>query len=196
MLSDRREFRGHVILADEAADLAVIRLEGAEDLPALDLADSDLAEVGDLVLAVGNPFGVGQTVTSGIVSGLARAGDMGRGRGYFIQTDAAINPGNSGGALVDIEGRLLGINTSILTRSGGSNGIGFAIPSNLVAQYVEQARAGATAFARPWSGIEVQSVDASLADAMGLPAPRGARDTGAAPRKPLRESRAQAGWTS
>ncbi|MCU9849050.1 trypsin-like peptidase domain-containing protein [Defluviimonas sp. WL0024] len=174
VLADRREYAGRVILADEAADLAVIRLDGAEDLPALDLADSDLAEVGDLVLAIGNPFGVGQTVTSGIVSGLARAGgDMGRGRGYFIQTDAAINPGNSGGALVDTAGRLLGINTSILTRSGGSHGIGFAIPSNLVAQYVAQAEAGAADFARPWSGIEVQPVDAGMAEALGLAAPGG-----------------------
>jgi S1-C subfamily serine protease len=98
---------------------------------------------------------------------------MGRGRGYFIQTDAAINPGNSGGALVDVDGRLLGINTSILTRSGGSNGIGFAIPSDLVAQYVRQAEAGASDFARPWSGIDVQPVDADLAEALGLPFPRG-----------------------
>ncbi len=174
VLTDRREFSGQVILADEAADLAVIRLDGAEDLPALELARSDEAEVGDLVLAIGNPFGVGQTVTSGIISGLARAGgDMGRGRGYFIQTDAAINPGNSGGALVDTDGRLLGINTSILTRSGGSNGIGFAIPSDLVAQYVRQAEAGAKDFARPWSGIDVQPVDADLAEALGLPFPRG-----------------------
>jgi Do/DeqQ family serine protease len=174
VLTDRREYSGQVILADEAADLAVIRLDGAADLPALELADADTAEVGDLVLAIGNPFGVGQTVTSGIVSGLARpGGGMGHGRGYFIQTDAAINPGNSGGALVDMGGRLLGINTSILTRSGGSNGIGFAIPSDLVAQYVRQAKAGATDFARPWSGIDVQPVDADLAEALGLPGPRG-----------------------
>ena len=174
VLTDRREFSGRVILADEAADLAVIQLDGAKDLPALELAKADQAEVGDLVLAIGNPFGVGQTVTSGIISGLARpGGGMGHGRGYFIQTDAAINPGNSGGALVDVEGRLLGINTSILTRSGGSNGIGFAIPSDLVAQYVRQAEEGATDFARPWSGIDVQPVDADLAEALGLPGPRG-----------------------
>ena len=173
VLADKREFAGRVILSDAEADLAVIRLDGAADLPALDLADSDRAEVGDLVLAIGNPFGVGQTVTSGIVSGLARAGATARGAGYFVQTDAAINPGNSGGALVDVDGRLLGINTSILTRSGGSNGIGFAIPSNLVAQYVAQAEAGRTEFARPWSGIDVQPVDQSLAEAMGLPGPGG-----------------------
>jgi len=174
VLSDRREYDGKVILADPAADIAVIQLEGASDLPALTLADSDQAEVGDLVLAIGNPFGVGQTVTSGIVSGLARSGGgMGQGRGYFIQTDAPINPGNSGGALIDMEGHVLGINSQIVTRSGGSNGIGFAIPANLVSQYVEQAEAGRTAIERPWSGIEVQVVDAAMAEAMGMPAPRG-----------------------
>jgi S1-C subfamily serine protease len=138
------------------------------------LADSEAAEVGDLVLAIGNPFGVGQTVSSGIVSGLARSGGRLSDRaGYYIQTDAPINPGNSGGALVDMEGRLLGINTSILTRSGGSDGIGFAIPANLVRQYVDQARAGHTAFLRPWSGIAVQQVEASIAQAVGQPVPRG-----------------------
>ena len=174
VLADGREFAGEVILSDAGTDLAVIRLAGASDLPALALADSDLAEVGDLVLAIGNPFGVGQTVTSGIVSALARAGgDPARGQGYFIQTDAPINPGNSGGALVDTDGRLLGINTLILTRSGGSNGIGFAIPSNLVGQYVAQAEAGAARFVQPWSGIEVQRVDAGIAEALGLDTPDG-----------------------
>ncbi len=174
VLADGKEFAGKVILADAGTDLAVIRLDGATDLPALALSDSDLAEVGDLVLAIGNPFGVGQTVTSGIVSALARAGgDPARGQGYFIQTDAPINPGNSGGALVDTGGRLLGINTMILTRSGGSNGIGFAIPANLVAQYVAQAEAGAPRFTRPWSGVEVQRVDADMAEALGLETPEG-----------------------
>lgn len=173
VLSDRREFDGEVILGDPEADLAVIRLAEAEDLPALEIADSDGAEVGDLVLAVGNPFGVGQTVSSGIVSALARGGAVRGGGGYFIQTDAPINPGNSGGALVDMEGRLLGINTSILTRSGGSNGIGFAIPANLVRQYVEQAAAGETRLRRPWAGIAVQTVDWSLAEALGLDVPKG-----------------------
>ncbi len=186
VLNDRREFDARVILADEAADLAVLQLDGAKDLPELRLADSDEAEVGDLVLAIGNPFGVGQTVTSGIVSGLARAGaGLGQGQGYFIQTDAPINPGNSGGALVDMRGQLLGINTSILSRSGGSNGIGFAIPSNLVAQYVAQAEAGATEIQRPWSGIEVQPVDADMAEAMGLPAPHGVAVTHLHPESPF-----------
>ncbi|MCA0273046.1 MAG: trypsin-like peptidase domain-containing protein [Proteobacteria bacterium] len=192
-LADRREFDARVILADPAADLAVLQLDGAEGLPALALADSDKAAVGDLVLAIGNPFGVGQTVTSGIVSGLARAGaSLGRGTGYFIQTDAAINPGNSGGALVDMSGALLGINTSILSRSGGSMGIGFAIPSNLVAQYVAQAEAGATEIARPWPGIEVQPVDADMAEAMGMDGPHGVAVTYIHPESPF----AAAGMTA
>lgn len=176
VLSDRREFNGKIVLADQRADLAVIRLDEAGELPVLALGDSAALEVGDLVLAIGNPFGVGQTVSSGIVSGLARTGLSGprfRGGAYFIQTDAPINPGNSGGALVDMAGRLIGINTSILTRSGGSNGIGFAIPSNLVAQYVEQARQGRTEFARPWAGMQVQAVDASLSEALGQGVPTG-----------------------
>lgn len=174
VLSDRREFEAELLLGDKDSDLAVLRLKGAENLPVLPLRDSDTLEVGDLVLAIGNPFGVGQTVSSGIVSALERSGlAIGSGRGLFIQTDAAINPGNSGGALVDTEGRLVGINTAILSRGGGSNGIGFAIPANLVAQVLEQARAGATHFARPWAGVQGQAVDAALAEALGLPRPEG-----------------------
>lgn len=177
VLADRREFDGTLVLADETADLAVIKLRGGDHLLGLDFADSDAVEVGDLVLAIGNPFGVGQTVSSGIVSGLARSGGGGgglmQGGRYFIQTDAPINPGNSGGALVDMQGRLVGINTQIVTRSGGSNGIGFAIPANLVRQVVEQARLGNDRFERPWSGAEVQMVDADMANALGLELPRG-----------------------
>ncbi|GKY88820.1 trypsin-like peptidase domain-containing protein [Sinisalibacter aestuarii] len=176
VLADRREFDGALVLADERADLAVIRLEGGEDLPALDFADSDALAVGDLVLAIGNPFGVGQTVSSGIVSGLARSGRGGgafNAASYFIQTDAPINPGNSGGALVDMSGRLVGINTQIVTRSGGSNGIGFAIPANLVARVVAQAAAGEASFIRPWAGLEVQPIDADMANALGLDRPQG-----------------------
>jgi S1-C subfamily serine protease len=143
VLADGREFRGRVILADRETDLAVVMLDGASGLPALTLRDSDTLEVGDLVLAIGNPFGVGQTVTSGIISGLGRSGGPGAGRaGMFIQTDAAINPGNSGGALVDMAGRLVGINTAILSRTGGNIGIGFAVPANIVARIVEAARSG------------------------------------------------------
>ncbi|MBV7407763.1 trypsin-like peptidase domain-containing protein [Maritimibacter sp. DP1N21-5] len=177
VLADRREYAGTMVLADEFADLAVIRLENAPDLPALEFADSDGLRVGDLVLAIGNPFGVGQTVSSGIVSGLARSGQGGgammQGGRYFIQTDAPINPGNSGGALVDMEGRLVGINTQIVTRSGGSNGIGFAIPAALVKQVVDQAAAGNDRFTRPYSGVEVQVVDAAMAEALGLDRPMG-----------------------
>jgi Do/DeqQ family serine protease len=174
VLNDRREFDAHVLLADEESDLAILQLDGAEGLPALSLRDSESVEVGELVLAVGNPFGVGQTVSSGIVSGLARSGTAtGNTRGYFIQTDAPINPGNSGGALVDTKGRLIGINTSILSRSGGSNGIGFAIPATLVAQFVAQAQAGETRFQRPWAGVTGQPVTYDMAEGLGLERPGG-----------------------
>ena len=174
VLNDRREYAASVILGDEDSDLAILQIEGADGLPHLALRDSDTVEVGELVLAIGNPFGVGQTVSSGIVSGLARSGTAtGNARGYFIQTDAPINPGNSGGALIDVAGRLIGVNTSILTRSGGSNGIGFAIPAALVAQFVEQARAGHARFLRPWAGITGQPVDSDLSETLGLALPGG-----------------------
>ncbi len=174
VLNDRREYAARVLLGDEDSDLAILQLEGASDMPYLPLRDSDTVEVGELVLAIGNPFGVGQTVSSGIVSGLARSGTAtGNTRGYFIQTDAPINPGNSGGALVDISGQLIGVNTSILTRSGGSNGIGFAIPSALVAQFVAQAQAGNTRFQRPWAGLTGQPVGADLSESLGLGLPGG-----------------------
>ncbi|MGB7241777.1 MAG: trypsin-like peptidase domain-containing protein, partial [Sulfitobacter sp.] len=175
VLNDRREYSARVLLGDEEADLAILKIETEEALPYLNLRDSETVEVGELALAIGNPFGVGQTVSSGIVSGLARsrAGGGNSGLGYFIQTDAPINPGNSGGALIDMSGHLIGINTSILTRSGGSNGIGFAIPSDLVAAFVAQARAGQQAFARPWAGISGQPVDADMAAPLGLDRPGG-----------------------
>jgi Do/DeqQ family serine protease len=174
VLADRREFAGRVIFADEDSDLAVVKLDGASGLPTLALRDSDTLEVGDVVLAIGNPFGVGQTVTSGIISGLGRTGGISSGQaGVFIQTDAAINPGNSGGALVDSQGRLVGINTAILSRSGGNIGIGFAVPANLVARVVATARAGHSELVRPWLGFAGKQVDGELAAALGLPAPRG-----------------------
>ena len=184
VLTDRREYSAEVIMADEESDLAVLRLEGATGLPALDLRDSDDVEVGELVMAIGNPFGVGQTVTSGIVSALARS-SASLGRGYFIQTDAAINPGNSGGALIDVNGRLIGVNTAILSRSGGSNGIGFAIPANLVAEVLRQAEAGATRFERPWAGVRGQEVDATMAEALGLDRPGGIVITELHPESPF-----------
>ncbi len=187
VLADRREYDAEVVLGDQGNDLAVLRLINAPgDLPVLALRDSDTLEVGDLVLAIGNPFGIGQTVSSGIVSGLARSGVFsGKAQGYFIQTDAAINPGNSGGALVDLSGRLVGINTAILSRSGGSNGIGFAIPANLVAQFVSQAEAGATRFRTPWAGITGQAVDADLAAGLGLARPGGMVIAAIHPQSPL-----------
>ncbi len=193
VLADRREFSGRILLSDAEADLAVIRLDGAADLPVLEFADSEQVEVGDLVLAIGNPFGVGQTVTSGIISGLARSMRVGgRATGYYLQTDAAINPGNSGGALVDMQGRLLGINTAILSGAGGSQGVGFAIPASIVRQYVTQAEAGQDMFIGPWSGVAVQPVDAGLAQAMGLDRPEGVLITQLHPASPF----AAAGMTT
>ena len=175
VLSDRREYSARVLLGDAEADLAILKIDADDPLPFLSLRDSEAVEVGELALAIGNPFGVGQTVSSGIVSGLARsrAGGGNAGLGYFIQTDAPINPGNSGGALIDMAGRLIGVNTSILSRSGGSNGIGFAIPADLVATFMEQAREGATTFGRPWAGISGQPVDADMAGPLGLERPGG-----------------------
>ena len=174
VLADKREFDAHVILADEKADIAVLKLEGGDGrFPTLDFADSDDLEVGDLVLAIGNPFGVGQTVTQGIVSALART-EIGQSDAQvFIQTDAAINPGNSGGALVDMNGRLVGINTAIYSQSGGSLGIGFAIPSNLVKLYAESAVTGRKVV-RPWIGAKLEPVTRDIADALGIERAAGA----------------------
>ena len=186
VLADRREFTARVLLSDAESDLAILKIEGEDGLSYLPLRDSDSIEVGELALAIGNPFGVGQTVSSGIVSGLARSGGMnGGGQGYFIQTDAPINPGNSGGALIDMEGALMGINTSILTRSGGSNGIGFAIPANLIKAFVDQARSGAERFVRPWAGMSGQPVDADMAAPLGLDRPGGIIVSGLHPASPF-----------
>ena len=173
VLHDRREFDAEVVLSDEKTDLAVLRIRsGRERLPFLELRDSDSLEVGDLVLAIGNPFGVGQTVTSGIVSALARTANGINDFGFFIQTDAAINPGNSGGALVGLDGRLAGINTAIYSRSGGSSGIGFAIPSNMVAAVVASAISDGKVI-RPWLGATGQTVDADIARSLDLRIPSG-----------------------
>ena len=173
VLPDRREFDATLVLADERTDLAVLRVDNkGRDLPAIALGDSDGLEVGDLVLAIGNPFGVGQTVTSGIVSALARTEVGISDYQFFIQTDAAINPGNSGGALIDMSGRLVGINTAIYSRSGGSIGIGFAIPSNMVSVIVRSAAEGGRVV-RPWLGAELQDVTAEIADSLGLARPQG-----------------------
>ncbi len=172
--TDRREYSAQVVLGDQESDIAILRLEEAAKLPHLNFRDSDQVEVGELALAIGNPFGVGQTVSSGIISGLARTGTAtGNARGYFIQTDAPINPGNSGGALIDVNGDLIGINTSILTRSGGSNGIGFAIPANLVAEFLRQAKSGNESFVSPWAGMAGQHMSADIAESLGLAIPLG-----------------------
>jgi Do/DeqQ family serine protease len=172
-LPDRREFDAEIVLRDPRTDLAVLRLKGASGLSAIDFGDSEALQVGDLVLAIGNPFGVGQTVTQGIVSALARTQVGITDYQFFIQTDAAINPGNSGGALVDINGRLVGINTAIFSRSGGSIGIGFAIPASMARSVVESARGGARTVRRPWLGAKLQSVDRDLAESIGLERPMG-----------------------
>ena len=189
VLNDRREFSARVMLGDQESDLAILKIDAPEPLPFLELRRSDSVEVGELALAIGNPFGVGQTVSSGIVSGLARSGNSGgSGRGYFIQTDAPINPGNSGGALVDTAGRLIGVNTSILSRSGGSNGIGFAIPADLVAAFVAQAQEGRTEFSRPWAGISGQSLDADMAATLGFDRSGGIIISGLHPASPFLEA--------
>ncbi len=173
-LSDKREFDAAIVLADKHSDLAVLKLKGAAKLPVLELGDSDAIEVGDIVLAVGDPFGVGQTVTQGIVSGLARTQIGSSDYQYFVQTDAAINPGNSGGALVDMNARLIAINSAIYSQSGGSVGIGFAIPVNMVKSVIAAARSGATQVRRPWLGASLQGVSREIAEGMGLDRPGGA----------------------
>ena len=173
-LADRREFPAVVLLDDPRADLAVLKIDTkGEKLPVMAIDDQDQMEVGDLVLALGNPFGVGQTVTNGIVSALART-DVGAANfGSYIQTDAAINPGNSGGPLVDMDGDLVGINTFIISRSGSSSGVGFAIPAAVVRQVVSAALGGGHSVVRPWLGVKGQPVTGDIAKSIGMAAPRG-----------------------
>jgi Do/DeqQ family serine protease len=174
-LSDKREFDAEVVLKDARSDLAVLHLKApGERFPAIEFTDSDALQVGDVVLAIGNPFAVGQTVTHGIVSAVARTQVGISDYQFFIQTDAAINPGNSGGALVDLSGRLVGINTAIFSRSGGSQGIGFAIPANMVKVVVASAKGGGSAVKRPWLGARLQAVTPDLAEGLGLKHPTGA----------------------
>ncbi|ABD88957.1 DegQ family serine endoprotease [Rhodopseudomonas palustris] len=175
-LSDKREFEAEIVLKDSRTDLAVLRLKevAGEKFPTLDFSNSDELLVGDVVLAIGNPFGVGQTVTHGIISALARTQVGITDYQFFIQTDAAINPGNSGGALVDVNGRLVGINTAIFSRSGGSQGIGFAIPANMVRVVVASAKSGGKEVKRPWLGARLQAVTPEIAETLGLKLPSGA----------------------
>ena len=188
VLADRREFAAKILRADQRTDLAVLKIDThGERLPYLELRDSDEVEVGDLVLAIGNPFGVGQTVTSGIVSALARTEVGIADFRFFIQTDAAINPGNSGGALVGLDGRLIGINTAIYSRSGGSIGIGFAIPSEMVRTVLAGAGTGQR-IVRPWLGVSGQPVTAELAASLGLKRPMGVLVKQVAPHSPAAEA--------
>ena len=173
VLADRREFTAEVVRTDERTDLAILKIEnGDSGFPFLELADSDELAVGDLVLAIGNPFGVGQTVTSGIISALARTNVGVTDFNFFIQTDAAINPGNSGGALLRMDGKLAGVNTAIFSRSGGDQGIGFAIPANMVRTVIASAETGGSLL-RPWLGASGQDVTPDIAEALGLDRPAG-----------------------
>ena len=178
VLADGKEYDADIILKDGKADLAVLQIRSKDEFPIIPIGDSEDLEVGDLILAVGNPFGVGQTVTSGIISALARSQIGVSDFGFFIQTDAAINPGNSGGALVDMRGQLIGINTAIFSKSGGSHGIGFAIPSNMVKVVLRSTESGGDHVTRPWIGATFQTVTSDIAENLGLKRPRGAMVVG------------------
>jgi serine protease Do len=189
-LTDGRKFSGKVVGTDPPTDVALVKIE-ANDLPALTMADSDQVKVGDVVLAIGNPFGIGQTVTSGIVSAKNRGG-VGEGYEDFIQTDAAINPGNSGGALVDSEGRLIGVNTAILSRTGGNQGIGFAVPSNL-ARWVMSSLATDGKVERGFLGVTIQDLTPELAQALRLSRNSGALVADVQPNSPAGKAGFQSG---
>ena len=189
-LNDGREFDAELVLEDSASDLALLRINppGGEALPFASLRPSENLEVGDLVLAIGNPFGVGQTVTSGIVSAQGRSNLNINDFNFFIQTDAAINPGNSGGPLITLDGKVVGINTAIYSRDGGSMGLGFAVPSEMVASViaaVKDGRTGARGVMRPWIGVSVQEVTSDIAESLNLNRPRGALVTALHPESPM-----------
>jgi len=184
ILTDNREFEAEVKMRDKRLDLALLKIKSAEeDFPFLEIHDTDDLQVGDIVLAIGNPFGIGQTVTSGIISALARTQIGAQDYRSFIQTDAAINPGNSGGALVTLDGKLAGINTAILSKSGESIGIGFAIPSNLVAPLVSSVKHGGKVI-RPWVGLSLQTVDFEMSKALNMDVPKGVIIKGIYPESP------------
>ncbi|MBB3019654.1 Do/DeqQ family serine protease [Microvirga lupini] len=187
-LADRREFEADILLRDSRTDIAVLKLKDATNLQAVELGDSEALQVGDIVLAIGNPFGVGQTVTQGIVSALARTQVGISDYQFFIQTDAAINPGNSGGALIDMSGRVVGINTAIYSRSGGSIGIGFAVPSSMVRVVLNSAKGGAKNVVRPWLGARLQPVDGDIANGLGLERPTGVLVTSVYDKGPAAEA--------
>ncbi|MGO4389513.1 Do family serine endopeptidase [Microvirga sp. 2YAF29] len=187
-LADRREFEAEIVLRDPRTDIAVLKLKNATNLQAVELGDSEALQVGDIVLAIGNPFGVGQTVTQGIVSALARTQVGISDYQFFVQTDAAINPGNSGGALIDMNGRVVGINTAIYSRSGGSIGIGFAVPSSMVRVVLNSAKGGARNVVRPWLGARLQPVDGDIASGLGLERPTGVLVTSVYEKGPAAEA--------
>jgi len=189
-LQDGREFTAKVVGRDPKSDVAVLKID-AKDLPAVPMADSDNVEVGDVVLAIGNPFGIGQTVTTGIVSAKGR-GNMGLDYEDFIQTDAAINPGNSGGALVDADGRLIGVNTAILSRSGGNQGIGFAIPVNL-ARDVMQSLIKDGHVTRGYLGVMIQDLTPALAKEFKLKDTTGALVSDVTPKSPAEKAGLKSG---
>lgn len=200
VLSDGREFEAELKLKDEASDLALLQISSEEDLPFVNLKSSETLEVGDIVLAIGNPFGVGQTVTSGIVSAQGRSSLNINDFNFFIQTDAAINPGNSGGALVALDGGVVGINTAIYSRDGGSLGIGFAIPSEMVSAMIAASEAGQTlentgarGIVRPWLGVTSQNLTADIAESLGLDRPQGTVITSLSKASPLRKVGVQVG---
>ena len=170
---DRREYQADIVVEDDKTDLAIIKLKDfSETLPSLSFGDVYDVRVGDLVLAIGNPFGVSQTVTSGIISGLSRTQVTENRYQSFIQTDAAINPGNSGGALIDIKGDLIGINSALISPTGSSTGLGFAIPVNMIKPIVFAAK-NEVPLNRAWLGFEPQAVDSASAEALGLHYPHG-----------------------
>jgi serine protease Do len=197
VLGDGREFSTKVALMDEASDLALLRMDTkGHELPFAQIGPSDNLQVGDLVLAIGNPFGVGQTVTSGIVSALARSSLNINDYNFFIQTDAAVNPGNSGGPLVAMDGHVVGINSAIFSRSGGSLGIGFAIPSEMVMAVIaaeQGGKDGNITIHRPWLGVTSQSITPEIADSLGLETPAGALISALHPASPLKKAGARVG---
>ncbi len=190
-LADRRRFDAELIGSDEGTDIALLQIE-ADDLTALELGNSDQLEVGDFVLAIGNPFGLGQTVTSGIVSALGRSGLNIEGYEDFIQTDASINPGNSGGALIDFSGRLVGINTAIISPAGGNVGIGFAVPTNMASEVMEQLLEYGEV-RRGRLGIIIQDLTPDLAEALDLSVDRGVVITQVEPESPAERAGLEAG---
>lgn len=186
-LSDKREFKAKLVGADPKTDVAVLKIDG-KDLPVMELGDSSRVRVGEFVLAIGNPFGIGETVTMGIVSATGRSGLDAEDYEDFIQTDAAINPGNSGGALVNARGELIGINTLILAGDGGGNqGIGFAIPISMARNVMEQILKNGKV-TRGWIGIGIQDLTQNMAPAFGLSEARGVVVTDIAPDGPARKS--------